>query len=49
VTWVAAEIANLDSGATVGWVRTGQTFRVYTSAQATDIRGVPDLHPAGQG
>jgi hypothetical protein len=29
VTWVAAEIANLDSGVTRGWTRTGQSFNVY--------------------
>jgi hypothetical protein len=34
VTWVGAEIANLDSGVTAGWARTGHTFRVYTAPQA---------------
>jgi hypothetical protein len=34
ITYVAAEIANLDSGRTVGWTRTGESFRVYTSAGA---------------
>lgn len=34
ITWVAAEIANLDSGATTGWTRTGQTFKVYSASQA---------------
>ncbi len=33
ITWVPAEIANLDSGATTGWARTGQSFLVYTAAQ----------------
>ena len=33
ITWVAAEIANLDSGKTKGWVRTGQSFKTYTAAQ----------------
>lgn len=31
VTWVAAEIDNLDSGRTAGWVRTGQSFKVFTT------------------
>ena len=34
ITWVAAEIANLDSGKTKGWVRTGQSFKTYLAAQA---------------
>ena len=33
ITWVAAEIDNLDSGRTQGWARTGLSFKVYTSAQ----------------
>ncbi|MCC6194736.1 MAG: M36 family metallopeptidase [Burkholderiales bacterium] len=32
ITWVAAEIASLDSGLTKGWARTGQTFNVYVDA-----------------
>ena len=49
ITWVAAEIANLDSGATKGWTRTGQSFKVYTAAQGGNVGRVPDLHSAGQG
>ena len=34
ITWVAAEQANLDAGNTpTKWLRTGYTFRAYTSAQ----------------
>jgi hypothetical protein len=32
VTWVPAEIALLDTGATKGWTRTGKTFTVLQSA-----------------
>ncbi|MCC6193854.1 MAG: CAP domain-containing protein [Burkholderiales bacterium] len=35
VTWVEAEIANLDAGNTpTRWTRTGKTLRVYTTPQA---------------
>jgi len=35
ITWIPAEIANLDAGNTpTKWNRTGVTFKVYTSAQA---------------
>ncbi|MFO1314505.1 MAG: hypothetical protein U1F58_02785 [Burkholderiales bacterium] len=34
LTWVGAEIAALDSGATSGWSRTGQSFKVFTTAPA---------------
>ncbi len=34
ITWVPAEIANLDSGKTKGWARTGQTFQTHTAPQA---------------
>ncbi len=34
ITWTAAEIANLDAGTTSPrWVRTGKTFKAFTSAQ----------------
>ena len=33
ITWVPAEIANLDSGTTKGWTRTGQSFQTSTSPQ----------------
>ncbi len=34
ITWVPDEIAKLDAGTVIkGWVRTGQQFRTYTSAQ----------------
>ncbi len=33
ITWVTEEIANLDSGKTSGWARTGKTFMTYTQAQ----------------
>jgi len=35
ITWVAAEIANLDAGRTpTRWTRTGYTFKAYSSVQA---------------
>jgi uncharacterized protein (DUF1800 family) len=34
ITWVPAEIANLDSGKTKGWTRTGQAFQTYTTPQS---------------
>ncbi len=35
ITWIAGEIAILDAGTqTKGWVRTGQSFKAYTTAQA---------------
>src|SRR6185369_3389434 len=35
ITWVAAEQANLDAGNTpTKWVRTGYSFRAYTTAEA---------------
>ena len=35
ITWIAAEIANLDAGNTpTRWTRTGKSFKAYTSAQA---------------
>jgi len=34
ITWLPAEIANLDAGRTpTRWVQTGHSFRIYTSAQ----------------
>ena len=33
MTWVDSEIARLDSGATVGWLRTGQSFRAFSSVR----------------
>ena len=34
ITWIAAEIANLDAGLTpTRWTRTGYTFKAYTTAQ----------------
>ncbi len=34
ITWIAAEIANLDAGVTPSrWTRTGKTFKAYTTAQ----------------
>jgi hypothetical protein len=58
ITWIAAEIANLDAGRTpTKWNRTGQTFKAYTTAQATtsDIcrfyipPGLGDSHFFGRG
>jgi hypothetical protein len=35
ITWIAAEIANLDAGNTPSrWTRTGYTFKAYTTPQA---------------
>ncbi len=34
ITYVADEIAKLDNGTFVGWARTGQSFKVYSAAQA---------------
>jgi hypothetical protein len=35
ITWIAAEIANLDAGRTpTRWTRTGATFKAYAPAQA---------------
>ena len=35
ITWIAAEIANLDAGKTPTlWTRTGKSFKAYTTAQA---------------
>jgi hypothetical protein len=34
ITWVAAEIANLDAGTAIkGWTRTGKTMKSYTAVQ----------------
>jgi subtilisin family serine protease len=49
ITWVAAEIANLDSGATKGWVRTGQSFKVYTAAQGGTSSVCRIYIPPGKG
>ncbi|MCC6197433.1 MAG: cytochrome c [Burkholderiales bacterium] len=49
VTWVAAEIDNLDSGRTAGWVRTGESFRVYTSPQAGTAAVCRIYIPPGKG
>jgi hypothetical protein len=35
LTWIAAEMANLDAGATpTKWVRTGRTFKAYANAES---------------
>ncbi|MCC6194686.1 MAG: S8 family serine peptidase [Burkholderiales bacterium] len=49
ITWVAAEIANLDSGATKGWARTGQSFKVYPSAQGGTSAVCRIYIPPGKG
>ena len=33
ITWVPAEIAILDAGATKGWVRTGHSFKTHSASQ----------------
>ena len=33
VTWLPAEISKLDAGKSRGWVRTGRSFKTYTTAQ----------------
>jgi hypothetical protein len=36
ITWIAAEMANLDAGMTpTKWTRTGRTFKAFAAAQAT--------------
>jgi minor extracellular serine protease Vpr len=49
ITWVAAEIANLDSGATRGWARTGQSFKVYQTPQAGTSAVCRIYIPPGKG
>ena len=49
ITWVAAEIANLDSGATRGWTRTGQSFKVFASTQSATSAVCRIYIPPGKG
>lgn len=49
VTWVPQEMANLDSGATTGWARTGQSFKVYETAQAATAAVCRIYIPPGKG
>ena len=49
ITWVVAEIGNLDSGATRGWTRTGQSFKVYTAAQGGTSAVCRIYIPPGKG
>ncbi|MFO1312310.1 MAG: M36 family metallopeptidase [Burkholderiales bacterium] len=49
VTWVPAEIANLDSGVTKGWSRTGQSFNVYSDAPAGTAAVCRIYIPPGKG
>jgi len=49
ITWVAAEIANLDSGATKGWTRTGQSFKVFPAAQSATSAVCRIYIPPGKG
>ena len=49
VTWVAAEIANLDNGTTKGWTRTGQSFNVYSDAPAGTAAVCRIYIPPGKG
>src|SRR5205823_1287072 len=38
MTWMPREIAKLDAGTEIkGWVRTGYSFKVYTTQQATSV------------
>jgi hypothetical protein len=38
ITWIAAEIANLDAGRTpTRWTRTGSTFKAFTTPQAAAV------------
>lgn len=38
ITWIAAEIANLDAGRTpTRWTRTGSTFKAYTTPQTSAV------------
>jgi large repetitive protein len=49
VTWVTAEIANLDTGVTKGWARTGQSFNVFTDAPAGTAAVCRIYIPPGKG
>ncbi len=49
ITWVADEIAKLDSGQFKGWARTGQSFKVYSGAQAGTTAVCRIYIPPGKG
>lgn len=50
LTHIASEIALLDAGVTIkGWVRTGQSFNVYTAAQAGSSPVCRYYIPPGKG
>ncbi|MCC6197141.1 MAG: hypothetical protein IT518_22015 [Burkholderiales bacterium] len=49
ITWVPAEIANLDSGRTTGWARTGQSFKVFTAPQTGTAAVCRIYIPPGKG
>jgi hypothetical protein len=54
ITWAPTEIANLDSGKTIGWARTGQSFNVYAAGASPVCRfyippGLGDSHFFGRG
>ncbi|MEO8751721.1 MAG: S8 family serine peptidase [Casimicrobiaceae bacterium] len=49
ITWVADEIAKLDSGQFKGWARTGQAFKVYSGAQAGTTAVCRIYIPPGKG
>ncbi len=49
VTYVADEIAKLDNGTFVGWARTGQSFKVYATAQGGTSAVCRIYIPPGKG
>ncbi|MFO1304146.1 MAG: M36 family metallopeptidase [Burkholderiales bacterium] len=49
ITWVPAEIKNLDTGVAKGWTRTGQSFNVYSDAPAGTAAVCRIYIPPGKG
>ena len=49
LTWVPAEIQNLDSGRTFGWSRTGKSFKAYNGPQAGTTPVCRIYIPPGRG
>ena len=49
VTWVPAEIVNLDTGVAKGWTRTGQSFNVYSDAPSGTAAVCRIYIPPGKG
>ena len=49
ITYVAAEIAKLDNGTFVGWARTGQSFKAYSTTQSGTSAVCRIYIPPGKG